>query len=75
MVVSEYADYTDLLDIAAQCRASNIPIIVGEAMSFYGRVLVDLGENYTVHDKDGEPIVEVNLDTIDATGLVSLAKG
>jgi len=38
--------------------------------------LVDLGDTFTVYDKDGEPNLEIKLDTIEnSTGIVTVAKG
>jgi CO dehydrogenase/acetyl-CoA synthase alpha subunit len=67
-------DYDDVIDIANTCRAQGVPVILGESAGIYGRVLVDLGDNFTVYDKDGEATVEIKLDSIDADGLVTIAK-
>jgi predicted RecA/RadA family phage recombinase len=43
-------------------------------MSVYGRVIVDLGDQFNVFDKDGEPPLELKVESI-TDGIVQLPKG
>lgn len=75
VVVCDYASQDELKQIASICRRNKVPIILGEVASLYGRILVDLGELFTVVDKDGEAVVEIKIDTIETDGTILLAKG
>lgn len=75
MVICDYYSYDDLIDIAEACREHNIGIILGDQYSVYGRVVVDLGENFLVYDKDGEPSQELKVESISVEGVVELTKG
>jgi len=43
-----------LFVISKGCRLTNTALIVGETKSVYSRIMVDLGDFFTVFDKDGE---------------------
>jgi molybdopterin/thiamine biosynthesis adenylyltransferase len=75
VVVCDYKSYADLFDLARRCRLAHVPILLGESRSTYGRVVVDLGESFTVHDPNGEAAQEYHIDCIDDHGVVTLPKG
>lgn len=75
VVVCDYANYEELKNLATTCRMLGIPIMLGEVASHYGRVIVDVGETFTVHDKDGEVGIEVAIESITEDGLVTITKG
>eukprot|EP00768_Dysnectes_brevis_P008299 gnl/Dysnectes_brevis/742_a815_3218.p1 GENE.gnl/Dysnectes_brevis/742_a815_3218~~gnl/Dysnectes_brevis/742_a815_3218.p1 ORF type:complete len:995 (+),score=447.52 gnl/Dysnectes_brevis/742_a815_3218:51-3035(+) len=61
--------------LAEQCHANNIPIVLGTSAGLCGRVFSDFGEEFVVHDVDGErvddlAISHVTLDKIEGKNRV-----
>jgi len=62
--------YDELICWSNLCREHKIKLIVTSVDGVYGRILVDLGEEHIVLDKNGEEIPDVIIKSIDSEGKV-----
>lgn len=74
VVTDDSLAYDDLISLGRQCRAKNVGIIHSQSLGVYARIVVDLGAQFPVLDKDGETPSEVNIESISAEGVVHLFK-
>lgn len=67
--------YDELICWSNLCREHKIKLIVSSVEGVYARILVDLGEEHVVLDKNGEEIPDVIIKSIDSEGKVLLLEG
>ncbi|CAD8161015.1 unnamed protein product [Paramecium octaurelia] len=61
--------------ISAICREYKIGMIVSQLISVYGRIMIDLGDQFTVNDADGEQVQEFIIENIDQEQGIIEIKG
>ncbi|CAD8164661.1 unnamed protein product [Paramecium pentaurelia] len=65
----------DINIISQICREYKIGMIVSQLVSVYGRILIDLGDQFIVNDADGEQVQEFIIENIDQEQGIIEIKG